>query len=69
MEGRRLDYDYKKKRQGKIPEEEIHVAEEKFNESKELSGKAMVSLLELDVSNSCANRSIFTSLDFSKRFI
>lgn len=53
MEGRRLDYDYKKKRQGKIPDEDIHVAQEKFNESKELSGKAMVSLLELDVSNLC----------------
>lgn len=55
MEGRRLDYDYKKKRQGKIPDEEIQVAQEKFNESKELSGKAMVSLLELDVSNVCTN--------------
>lgn len=58
MEGRRLDYDYKKKRQGKIPDEEIQVAQEKFNESKELSEKAMVSLLELDVSNLCANWSI-----------
>lgn len=53
MEGRRLDYDYKKKRQGKIPDEEIQVAHEKFNESKELSGKSMVSLLELDVSSLC----------------
>lgn len=53
MEGRRLDYDYKKKRQGKIPDEEIQVAQEKFNESKELSGKSMVSLLELDVSSLC----------------
>lgn len=58
LEGRRLDYDYKKKRQGKIPDEEIQVAQEKFNESKELSGKAMVSLLELDVSDLFANWSI-----------
>lgn len=50
MESRRLDYDYKKKRQGKIPDEEIQLAQEKFNESKELSGNSMASLLELDVS-------------------
>lgn len=51
MESRRLDYDYKKKRHGKISDEELQVAQEKFNESKELSGKSMVSLLELDVSS------------------
>ncbi len=34
LEGRRLDFDYKKKRQGKIPDEEIKQAVEKFEESK-----------------------------------
>lgn len=50
MEGRRLDYDYKKKRQGKIPDEEIRQALEKFHESKELSESFMHNLLETDVS-------------------
>lgn len=51
MEGRRLDYDYKKKRQGKIPDEEIRQALEKFHESKELSESSMHNLLETDVSS------------------
>nr|XP_061795027.1 endophilin-A2-like isoform X1 [Nerophis lumbriciformis] len=49
MEGRRLDYDYKKKRQGKIPEEEIRQALEKFHESKENAESSMCNLLETDV--------------------
>ncbi|XP_013876417.1 endophilin-A2 isoform X2 [Austrofundulus limnaeus] len=48
LEGRRLDYDYKKKRQGKIADEEIRVALEKFNESKELAEMSMHNLLETD---------------------
>ncbi|KAM7379179.1 hypothetical protein PAMP_004749 [Pampus punctatissimus] len=48
LEGRRLDYDYKKKRQGKIPDEEIKQALEKFHESKELSESSMHNLLETD---------------------
>lgn len=51
LEGRRLDYDYKKKRQGKIPDEEIRQALEKFHESKELAESSMHNLLETDVSN------------------
>lgn len=50
LEGRRLDYDYKKKRQGKISDEEIRLALEKFNESKELAEMSMHNLLETDVS-------------------
>lgn len=51
MEGRRLDFDYKKKRQGKIPDEELRQALEKFDESKEIAESSMFNLLEMDVSN------------------
>ncbi|XP_078386553.1 endophilin-A1-like isoform X1 [Cetorhinus maximus] len=49
LEGRRLDFDYKKKRQGKIPEEEIRQALEKFDESKEIAESSMFNLLESDI--------------------
>ncbi|XP_043946523.1 endophilin-A2 isoform X1 [Protopterus annectens] len=49
LEGRRLDYDYKKKRQGKIPDEEIRQAMEKFEESKEVAETSMYNLLETDI--------------------
>lgn len=49
LEGRRLDYDYKKKRQGKIPDEEVRQALEKFHESKEVAETSMYNLLETDV--------------------
>ncbi|XP_076798062.1 endophilin-A3-like isoform X2 [Arvicanthis niloticus] len=52
LEGRRLDYDYKKRRVGKIPEEEIRQAVEKFEESKELAERSMFNFLENDV-DSC----------------
>ncbi|XP_012677262.1 SH3-domain GRB2-like 1b isoform X2 [Clupea harengus] len=48
LEGRRLDYDYKKKRQGKIPDEEVKQALEKFHESKEVAETSMYNLLETD---------------------
>ncbi|CAB1331412.1 unnamed protein product [Coregonus sp. 'balchen'] len=50
LEGRRLDYDYKKKRQGKIPDEELRQALEKFHESKEVAETSMYNILETDVS-------------------
>lgn len=50
LEGRRLDFDYKKKRQGKIPDEELRQALEKFDESKEIAESSMFNLLEMDVS-------------------
>ncbi|XP_040269998.1 endophilin-A3 isoform X1 [Bufo bufo] len=49
LEGRRLDYDYKKKRQGKIPDEEIRQAVEKFEESKEVAERSMFNFLENDL--------------------
>ncbi|KAL2300811.1 hypothetical protein Nmel_013701 [Mimus melanotis] len=53
LEGRRLDYDYKKKRFGKIPDEEVKQAVEKFEESKELAERSMFNFLENDVSLCC----------------
>lgn len=53
LEGRRLDYDYKKKRQGKIPDEELRQSLEKFHESKEAAEISMHNLLETDVSMMC----------------
>lgn len=44
-----MDYDYKKKRQGKIPDEEIRQALEKFHESKDVAENSMYNLLETDV--------------------
>ncbi|KAL2090050.1 hypothetical protein ACEWY4_014738 [Coilia grayii] len=49
LEGRRLDYDYKKKRPGKIPDEEVKQALEKFHESKEVAETSMYNLLETDI--------------------
>lgn len=49
MEGRRLDFDYKKKRQGKVQDDEIKQALEKFDESKEIAEQSMFNLLESDV--------------------
>ncbi|XP_062998396.1 endophilin-A3 isoform X2 [Elgaria multicarinata webbii] len=49
LEGRRLDYDYKKKRLGKIPDEEVKQAVEKFEESKELAERSMFNFLENDI--------------------
>lgn len=49
MQGRRLDFDYKKKRQGKVTEDEIKQALEKFDDSKEIAEQSMFNLLESDV--------------------
>ncbi|XP_072519171.1 endophilin-A3b isoform X1 [Salminus brasiliensis] len=49
LEGRRLDFDYKKRRKGKIADSEIKQALEKFEESKELAERSMFNLIENDV--------------------
>ncbi|XP_015416730.1 PREDICTED: endophilin-A3 [Myotis davidii] len=50
LEGRRLDYDYKRKHVGKIPDNEITQAMEKFEESKAMAERCMFNFLENDVS-------------------
>ncbi|XP_075948029.1 SH3 domain containing GRB2 like 2a, endophilin A1 [Anarhichas minor] len=49
MQGRRLDFDYKKKRQGKVTEDELKQALEKFDDSKEIAELSMFNLLESDI--------------------
>lgn len=50
MNGRRLDLDYKRRRSGKIPAEEVRQAWDKFITSKELAERSMFNLLQNDVS-------------------
>ncbi|XP_046863359.1 endophilin-A2-like [Xenia sp. Carnegie-2017] len=46
MEGRRLDFDCKKRKGAKLPAEEIRAAEEKFESSKAICYNAMLTLAE-----------------------
>ncbi|NP_001088468.1 SH3-domain GRB2-like 3 S homeolog [Xenopus laevis] len=68
LEGRRLDFDYKKKRQGKIPDEEIRQAVEKFEESKELAERSMFNFLENDIEQvSQLSVLVETALDYHRQ--
>lgn len=58
LEGRRLDFDYKKKRQGKVTEDELKQALEKFDDSKEIAEQSMFNLLESDVSAAACSGSL-----------
>ncbi|KAK2842899.1 hypothetical protein Q5P01_013099 [Channa striata] len=49
VSGRRLDFDYKRRRRGKIPEEEMKQAWDKFSLSRELAERSMFVLLQNDV--------------------
>lgn len=49
MNGRRLDLDYKRRRGGKVPAEEVEQAWDKFITSKELAESSMFVLLQNDV--------------------
>lgn len=46
LQGRRLDFDCKKRKGNKVPEEEVRAAEEKFEESKEICYNSMLNLIE-----------------------
>ncbi|XP_041651712.1 endophilin-A3b [Cheilinus undulatus] len=49
MNGRRLDFDYKRGRKGKVPVEEVRQAWDKFSSSKEQAERSMFVLLQNDV--------------------
>ncbi|XP_063052299.1 endophilin-A3b [Engraulis encrasicolus] len=49
MEGRRLDFDYKKRRKGRVNSQELRLALEKFEESRDLAERSMFNVLENDV--------------------
>lgn len=49
LEGRRLDFDYKKSSKRRVAEAELKQALDKFEESKELAKRSMHNLLENDV--------------------
>ncbi|XP_028286923.1 endophilin-A3b isoform X2 [Parambassis ranga] len=49
VNGRRLDFDYKRRRQGKVPAEELRQTWDKFITSKELAEGSMFLLLQNDV--------------------
>lgn len=50
LNGRRLDFDYKRRQKGKVPTEEVRQAWDKFIMSKELAERSMFILLQNDVS-------------------
>uniref|UniRef100_A0A3B4YYF9 SH3-domain GRB2-like 3b n=1 Tax=Stegastes partitus TaxID=144197 RepID=A0A3B4YYF9_9TELE len=49
VNGRRLDFDYKRRRRGKVPTEELRQAWDKFITSKELAERSMFTLLQNDM--------------------
>lgn len=50
VNGQRLDFDYKKRRRGKVSTESVQLAWDKFMTSKELAERSMFVLLDSDVS-------------------
>uniref|UniRef100_A0A8C4R9Y6 SH3 domain containing GRB2 like 1, endophilin A2 n=1 Tax=Eptatretus burgeri TaxID=7764 RepID=A0A8C4R9Y6_EPTBU len=58
LESRRLDFDFKKKRQGKVPEEEVTAAEDKFKESYEVTSEALYNLIDSEVEQVSQLRSL-----------
>lgn len=67
MNGRRLDLDYKRRRGGKVPAEEVEQAWEKFLTSKELAESSMFVLLQNDVDQLSRLSALVTGLlDFHR---
>ncbi|KAF7260389.1 hypothetical protein EG68_02328 [Paragonimus skrjabini miyazakii] len=74
LEGRRLDFDCKKRKQdraaatAKLPEEELKIAEEKFQESKILAESAMLNFLNCEEEHIQALTEFVTGqLDFHRQ--
>ncbi|XP_041852531.1 endophilin-A3b isoform X2 [Melanotaenia boesemani] len=67
VNGRRLDFDYKRRRSGKVPAEEVRQAWEKFITSKELAERSMFILLQNDVDQISRLATLVTALlDFHR---
>ncbi|XP_075995108.1 endophilin-A3b [Genypterus blacodes] len=62
LHGRRLDFDYKRRRRGKVPLADIQQAWEKFITSKELAERSMFTLLENDVDQLIRLAALFSAL-------
>ncbi|KAE8276970.1 Endophilin-A3 EEN-B2 Endophilin-3 SH3 domain protein 2C SH3 domain-containing GRB2-like protein 3 [Larimichthys crocea] len=67
LNGRRLDFDYKRRRKGKVPAEEVRQAWDKFTTSKELAERSMFILLQNDVDQLSRLAALVTALlDFHR---
>lgn len=67
VSGRRLDFDYRKRRRGKSSSEKLQTAWDKFQSSKELAERSMFLLLQNDVDHLNNLSSLVTSLlDFHR---
>ncbi|XP_062276735.1 endophilin-A3b [Scomber scombrus] len=67
VNGRRLDFDYKRRRKGKVPVEDVRQALDKFMSSKELAERSMFILLQNDVDQLSHVASLVnTLLDFHR---
>lgn len=58
LNGRRLDFDYKKRRRGTTPVEELRQAQDKLVVSKEQAERSMFNLLQNDVSQWCQTQTL-----------
>lgn len=67
VKGRRLDFDYRKRRRGKSSSEKLHSAWDKFQTSKEVAERSMFVLLQNDVGHLNNLSALVTSLlDFHR---
>ncbi|XP_020784449.1 endophilin-A3b [Boleophthalmus pectinirostris] len=67
VNGRRLDFDYRRRRRGKSSSEKLHTAWDKFQSSKELAERSMFLLLQNDVDHLNNLSALVTSLlDFHR---